>query len=1438
MRNLIPHLISEKYGRNEYEGNFNASTLFLDISGFTAMTESLMREGKEGAEILSEIINKVFEPVISSIYASGGFISTFAGDAFTVIFGENVNPVHAVSCSAEIINIFKETDPHDTKFGVFELKVKLGMSFGDVQFGIIGNEDHKAYYFRGEAIDACAGSEHFCGSMEIILDNNILKEIPESDIEVSKTGTNHYKLYNIKSCQAGSKQDSQAEITEKVLSRFVPEQVINLDQQGEFREIVPVFISVKETNGTELNNYISEIILRCNDQGGYFNKIDFGDKGCVILAVFGAPVSYENNALRALNFIWDLKNTLRGNVRAGITTGTAYAGFIGSAERCEYTVFGDIVNQAARFMMKAEWGEFLLSDITAQRVSKIYKTTGLGKMMFKGKIEPVSVNRLENKKDNIEDSFFTGRMEGRKTELESLLQNARPLKEGKFAGITTVYGDAGMGKSRLIYEFTKSMNGTRVLILQTENILKLSLNPFRYFFNNYFSQSSSETKEVNQNNFESTFEDFLNKIRSSTDARSQAILTELERTKSVIAALINLHYDNSLYEQLDSKGRYENTLFAVKELIKGISLLSTVIIQIEDIQWIDGDSQEAFRVLCRGLNDYPVMIVATSRFNDDGSKPVLQADDEVEKHEIILEKLEEKSAGSYIEFLIGGKSDDNLMALIRNKSEFNPFYIEQIVQYLKENGLIRFQNGYYSLTGESVDIPGNISAVIIARIDRLEIELKNIIQVASVCGREVELKVLLAMLELYSSAQVTENIGNQLEKIENEQLWNNFAEIKYIFKHALLHEAIYEMQLKARLRELHSLAARSIKLIYLGKEEKYYETAWHFDKAEINAEAVTYYKKAGEWFKKNYENKKAVECYDKLISFHKRETDIPELIDIINSKGAVLDLTGNWAEAVSLFSKAAELSAGIDDKKKIIISRNNLAGVKRNLGEMNAAMELYTGSLEIAEEISDQTCISSSLQGQGEINYDLGEYNKALECFTKRLKISEELGNDRDVAAVTNNIGVIHHVQGDYSKAKDSYEKVWHIFEKLNEKHSVTNVLNNLGNIFRHQGDHTQALEYYDRAMRSAIESGDKKNISALSGNIGVAYYERGEFTKALECFNKQHETALELGDKHGIASAMGSIGSVHSDQGQYSKAMEYFNKKLKISEELGDKHSISSVIGNMGVVYNKVGDHEKAMGCYEKQLQISLELKDKRGESMVTGNIGNIYYNQGNYEKANEYYQKQLRLAIELGDRQGAISVAVNTGNVFFQQGDYCKAAEYYREGLKMAEELGDKKMILITAGNLGEVFNKLGDHRSSYESYDKAINISREYCIKPYLCNFLQAKSDLLYKLKDYSGCRTVNDEAYKIAKELNNPGQIFNSEVMNCKLTASEDPEKAAEMLSVMLEKESEEINRAVLCYEIWQIERTEELRQTALELFRKLYEGSENFDYKAIIEELEK
>jgi len=313
MQNLIPNYIAEKFQKNIFSGEFTAVTMFLDISGFTAMTERLMLEGKEGAEILSQIINNVFEPVIAEVYDAKGFISTFAGDAFTAIFPNAENTESKINCALRINNIFKSIGRQKTKYGVFELFVKIGLSFGKAEWAIVGNESHKTFYFGGDAINACAYSEHHCEQTDIVLDEHIIKTLPQELVKDIPHNKKHIKLsdfkFEFKDAKNAAEQFEIKEISKKTLRSFMPDQAINMSQQGEFREVAAVFISFKEFSAREsLNKFVSEIITVCDLQGGYFNKMDFGDKGGVILVVFGAPVSYENNLTRALNFLSQIRN--------------------------------------------------------------------------------------------------------------------------------------------------------------------------------------------------------------------------------------------------------------------------------------------------------------------------------------------------------------------------------------------------------------------------------------------------------------------------------------------------------------------------------------------------------------------------------------------------------------------------------------------------------------------------------------------------------------------------------------------------------------------------------------------------------------------------------------------------------------------------------------------------------------------------------------------------------------------------------------------------------------------------------------------------------------------------------------------------------------------------------------------------------------------------
>lgn len=177
-RNLIPHFIHDQLERQNYEGRFQAATMFVDISGFTRLTETLMQYEKDGAEVLTGALNRIFNPVVAEIYAHGGFISTFAGDAFTALFPSDVGrdaiaSYHVSNTAFFIQDFIARHGLLETKYGAFEMGVKVGLSAGEVAWGILGRGERRTYFFRGPAIDACAQAEHHAAKGEIVVGDEI-----------------------------------------------------------------------------------------------------------------------------------------------------------------------------------------------------------------------------------------------------------------------------------------------------------------------------------------------------------------------------------------------------------------------------------------------------------------------------------------------------------------------------------------------------------------------------------------------------------------------------------------------------------------------------------------------------------------------------------------------------------------------------------------------------------------------------------------------------------------------------------------------------------------------------------------------------------------------------------------------------------------------------------------------------------------------------------------------------------------------------------------------------------------------------------------------------------------------------------------------------------------------------------------------------------------
>lgn len=1194
MHKLIPKFINDRFNNDERAGKFQASTMFIDISGFTAMTQSLMVNGKEGAEALTEVINQMFTPAINAIYEHNGFVSTFAGDAFTSIFPSDKASVHdALSAAIRIRELFQTTGLQQTKFGSFDLSIKIGLSLGDVEWGIIQQEQQNAYYFKGDSIDHCAESDHHAAEGEIVFDDAILSHIFDLPDATYQQKVDRY--YLLKSAPLSPAHSVAGVPDPSHQDKFIPDDILKMTSRGEFRDIISCFISFKSD---ALDVGISKVIALAHSFGGYFNKIDFGDKD-IMLVLFGAPVNPGNLYNRALDFALAVKDIPELTVRIGLTFGTAFTGFVGSTLRGEYTALGSVVNLSARFIQKAKRAVIYLDRPIYKQVQSRYEIKELKPRRFKGFKGAIPIYRLIERKKTAHISFYEGEMVGRDVELNRLVELLQPVKDGKFGGIVYVYGNPGIGKSRLIYELIQQQ-GIRTLTLQTDSILKKPLNPFTYIFNQYFEQAEAGSLDDRKTRFKTIFQELIRRVESLPDDRSiETAIKELHRIESIIGSVIGLFWKGSVYDIIDPKDRPVVTQLAIKEFFTVLSLIEPIIMLIEDIQWLDDESNAVFEILTRKIEDYPLIILACSRFNDDGSKPELKADEDVPRHEITLDELSGDTTRTLIEDRLGQQVNDELTAYIQSRTEGNPFYTEQFCLYLRENNIIELEEGQYRLIKEPVDIPTGINMILIARIDRLSAELKETVQIASVLGREFEVQVLTVLIDLLQRVTPDERtalrdmeIRPLISRVEEERIWSALTEIRYIFSHALLRDAVYEMQLKARLRSLHKLAGDTIVEVYLDDKTMFADTAYHYELAEDWGNAREYCQKAGFYFKESIKYDEASIYLQKALSICERiyAPDHSDIATSLNNLALLYQDQGFFNKAKSLYLKALEIRKHVlgNQHPDFAASVNDLASLYHLQGLYDKAEPLYLKALEIRETVLGQqhTDVSTILNNLAALYDEQGLYDKAKQLYIRALEIDENvLGPQHpDVATSLNNLAGLYLHEGHYDEAEPLWERAMEIRKTvLGQQHpDVAITLNNQALLYHSQGLYDKAEPLYERALEIyEIVLGSQHPLVATSlNNLALLYKHQGFYDKAEPLLKR----ALEIREKvlepqhPDVALGLNNLAELYREQGLYDKAEQLFKRAIKIWEQaLPDHPNLAVVIENYAKLLKEAGRDEEA---------------------------------------------------------------------------------------------------------------------------------------------------------------------------------------------------------------------------------------------------------------------
>ncbi len=1204
MRNLVPERILNNLKNKNFKDRFVCFSMFVDISGFTKTTEALMKHGQEGAEVLSDILRYLFDTTVKAVYEHGGYVTKYAGDAFTALFepGKDLRQTAINVLNAAMITnrFFRENKIFRSKFGDFEFGVKVGIGFGECVCGVVGGDKEKTYYFSGSAVDLCAMAEHNAEKGDIWASESafsyIEDVIPQRKLS-EMYGAKFFKIVKADKFSASVRSYKPVVYDKELLYTMTGRYEADFPV-GEFRDVISVFISF-EGDGV-LERLMQKIYELKESYGASHPVLDFGDKGGNILLFYGAPISFENNSFRALSFISGLMTWADSiSIRAGLAKGVVYCGFNGSELRNEFTCLGNTVNQSARFMMKAEWGQVLVDKELSS--NEHFVTDLLGDIQYKGREGLIPTYVLKGKTE-IKDIFFKGSFFGRIKETAKLRKYLEPMERSRNCGIIYVDGEAGIGKSRFTnqmrreYENEKYAGDTKWFYFVCDDIIREPYNPFRYFFNRYFD-FEEDSVEKNTEKFNRKFKGMLDRIISKGHRES------LAGKRDYLAYFLKLDINDATVLTEEPNERQNSIVLALIDFFKIFTEKSSLIFEIDNGSSIDMDSLKLFQRIYVSLKRSSFAILFNCRLKDNGD---VYDHGFTKQRRIRLKNLTRPEFKDLVKerFAINAVPKETL-SVLEEKSKLNPLFLEQLIFYIKENHLLDKKNRITNVS----DLPSGINQIILARIDKLNTDLKEIIKTASCIGNEIAVDLIS-----YLFRNTYSNISAYLSELEKEDIFILFSEMSYLFKYGVIRDVVYNIQLKKVLRELHGEIGKAVEYMHKANIENYYSIlAYHFEKAENTEKALYYHEKAGYQAKENYLNDQALYHFDRAAC-------------LISVKNGITE--DKWVDKYHSLDKK-QVKYFID----LNIERFHCYyAFSQNIKLSSVIMEIM---YKLSTNLGDGYYISHSLINRSQIYANKGEFKKSNSDLNAAIKIQKKLGLYYFAATSYISLGKNHMMVGDMKKAS----------EYLN----------------------------FGLEQAGLIENEKQKNkIKAkIYGDMGIVYDYSGDMHKALECYNKQLEITERLNLKIEKATALGNIGVVYHMTGDLNKAREYYLMRLKLSEELGRKADMTHILNNMGFLYKDLKNYKKAVIFHKKSIHLSREISDHNTEAEASVNLGHVYKLKIEYDKAEQSYLNGIKIAENYGYRHIYAEGMIELADLYSHQKKIELSKKYVEIGLQTAQEI-----------------------------------------------------------------------------------------------------------------------------------------------------------------------
>jgi len=1146
------------------------AALFADISGFSLLTEELVRQlgPQRGAEELTVHLNRVYDALIAELHNYGGSVLNFSGDAITCWFDAD-SGLQATACGLAMqraMSRFVEVAIPSGK--TVSLSMKVAVATGAVRRFVVGDPQIQIIdVLAGATLDHLASAEHQAARGEVVLDAAAVASLAgkvqvvawrRDDETGERFGVVGALLEQVPIAPWPSLPlDALSE--EQVRPWLLPVVCDRLRSgQGEFlaelRPAVALFLRFGGINydgdqaaGTKLDAYIRAVQGIVTRYAGTLIQLTIGDKGSYLYAAFGAPLAHEDDTVRAVSAALDLRSLAFDfitNVQIGISQGRFRTGAYGGTMQRTYGVLGDEVILAARLMQAAAPGQVLVSDVSRRATGETFTWESLPSLKVKGRSEPVTVFSLVEvkKRRGVRLAAFDYAlpMVGREAELSLIEQKLDLALQGK-GQVIGITGEAGLGKTRLVTEVARIAEDRQLAGYMSECEsygTNTSYLAWRAIWRAFFDLDPTWTVE-----------DQVRAVGEQLERIDPALVPRLP----LLGTVLNLSLpDNDLTRSLDAKLRKASLEALLVDCLRAWAAETPLLLVLEDSHWLDPLSHELVEVLGQALADLPVLLILAYRPPELDHLQSPRVSRLPHFTEIALTEFTFPEAQRLIALKLrqfaGPQTvpPPELVDRITARAEGNPFYIEELLNYLRDQGI----DPQDTEVLEQLELPTSLHSLIISRLDQRTESQRITLRVASVIGRLFRAALLWGV---YPDLGAPERVRADLEALCRRDLTRVDTpepELAYFFKHIVTQEVAYESLPYATRATLHEQFAQYIERTYCDQLEQHVDLlAYHYDRSQNEDKRREYLLKAGEAAQADYANAAAINYYERLLPLLPPEEKVP----VLRKLGRVMQLVGNWGEAGDLYRQALALAEQQGDRSAQAWCQTALGEL---LGWKQGQFDEGSAWLDQAragfEELDDEVGVAQVLKISGTLAAMQGNFDAARARYQESLAIRRELEDSTAVADLLNNLGIIARFKGDYELARSIHEEALAMRRGLGDRRAIAVSLNNLGNVALDEGSYAEARACLEEAVALQREIGDRWEIANSLNNLGNLVRTQGDYAAALTLYHDSLLTNRALGDRRALAYVLEDIGGLAALNGQPEQALRLSSAAGALRETLG----------------------------------------------------------------------------------------------------------------------------------------------------------------------------------------------------------------------------------------------------------------------------------------------